>query len=138
MEEAVKKHPQTRFIWAHAGISRRVTVPSIVQVLRRMLKTYPNLWVDLSWVVFPMDVYPDGKLNEEWVALVEEFPDRFMIGTDSVGHFDEYEKTIFRYYVFFDALSQKTARLVAKENFLRILPHRIRKDLIDEPSNSVK
>ena len=85
-----------------------------------------------------MDVYPDGKLDKEWVALVEEFPDRFMIGTDSIGHFDEYEKTIFRYYVFFDALSQKTARLVARENFLRILPQRIRKNLIDEPSNSVK
>jgi len=96
MEEAVKKHPQTRFIWAHAGISRRMTVPSLVQVLRRMLKTYPNLWIDLSWVVYPMDVYPAGKLNKEWVALVEEFPDRFMIGTDSIGRFDEYEKTIFR------------------------------------------
>jgi len=138
MEEAVKKHPKTRFIWTHAGISRRIMVPSLVQVLRRMLKTYPNLWIDLSWVVYPMYVYPAGKLNKEWVDLVEEFPDRFMIGTDLTGRFDEYEKTIFRYYVFFDALSQKTARLVARENFLRILPHRARKKLIDEPSNSVK
>ncbi len=129
MEKAVKKHPKTRFIWAHAGVSRRVVVPTLVPVIRRMLKTYPNLWVDLSWVVYPNYVAPNGKPDKEWVALVEDFPDRFMIGTDLVGHFDNYTKTIRSYYVFLDALSSETAQLVANKNFLSILPLRVREKL---------
>ncbi len=129
IEKAVKEHPKTRFVWAHAGASRRVIVPTLVSVVRTMLKTYPNLWVDLSWVVYPNYVAPDGKPDKEWVALVEDFPDRFMIGTDLVGHFDDYAKTIRSYYVFLDALSPQTAQLVANENFLSILPLRVREKL---------
>jgi predicted TIM-barrel fold metal-dependent hydrolase len=127
MEEAVKRHPKTRIIWAHAGMSRRMSVPSLVPELRRMLTTYPNLWIDLSWVVYPDNIAPDGKPSKEWIDLVEGFPDKFMIGTDMIGHFDKYEKTITQYYVFLDALSEKTARLVARDNFLSILPHRKRR-----------
>lgn len=129
IEEAVKNHPKTRFNWAHAGISRRIVVPTLVQELRRMLKTYPNLWVDLSWVVYPMNVAPNGIPNEKWVALVEEFPDRFMLGTDKIGHYQDYDKAISQYYVFLDALSPRTARLVARENFLRFLPRRVREKI---------
>jgi len=134
MEEAVKNHPQTRFNWAHAGISRRIVVPTLVQELRRMLKTYPNLWIDLSWVVYSMDVAPSGIPTEEWVAIVEEFPDRFMLGTDKIGHYEDYDEAISKYYVFLDALSPKTARLVARENFLRILPQRVGERLIEDYS----
>ncbi len=134
MEEAVKNHPQTRFNWAQAGISRRIVIPTILKELRRMLKTYPNLWIDLSWVVYSMDVAPSGIPNEEWVAIVEEFPDRFMLGTDKVGHYEDYDEAISKYYIFLDALSPKTARLVATENFLRILPRRVGQSLIEDYS----
>jgi predicted TIM-barrel fold metal-dependent hydrolase len=133
LEAAVKSHSKTRFIWAHAGISRRVRVPTLIPELRRMLKTYSNLWIDLSWVVFPDDVAPGGKPNKAWVALVEEFPERFMIGTDLIGHFDSYEATITRYYVLLDALPKATARLVARENFLNILPQRVSRRLRNPP-----
>jgi len=129
MEEAIKKHPKTRFIWAHAGMSRRMSVPSLISVLRRMLKTYPNLSFDISWVVYPNEIAPDGKPKKEWIALVEEFPTKFMIGTDAIGHFSKYKKTISSYYVFLDALSPKTAKLVARDNFLNILPLRVRMNL---------
>ena len=129
MEAAVKNHPDTRFVWAHAGISRRIDVPSLVQDLRRMLTTYHNLWIDLSWVVYPMDIAPNNIPDKDWVALVEEFPNRFMIGTDSVGHFSDYHKNIMSYYVFLDALSPETAHLVARDNFLSILPKRVRDKL---------
>ncbi len=61
---------------------------------------------------------------------MEEFPDRFMLGTDKVGHFDDYDEAITKYYVFLDALSPKTARLVARENFLKFLPRRIGEELL--------
>jgi len=124
MENAVRRHPRTRFIWCHAGISRRVDVPTIVPVLRRLLSTYPNLTIDLSWVVYDSYLVRDGKPNSEWVALIEAFPTRFILGSDIVGHFGDYAPTIQRYYVLLDALPPATAKLVAHDNFIALLPRK--------------
>ncbi len=37
-----------------------------------------------------MDVAPSGIPTEEWVAIVKEFPDRFMLGTDKIEHYEDY------------------------------------------------
>jgi predicted TIM-barrel fold metal-dependent hydrolase len=126
MENALKRHPETRFIWSHAGISRRINIPTLTAELRRLLSTYENLWIDLSWVVFDDHVAPDRVPEKDWVALAEDFPARFMIGSDSLGHMDEHVATVQRYYTFLDALSEDTARRVARDNFLSILPERVR------------
>ena len=90
MENALSHHPKTRFIWNHAGVSRRIDVPALPNELRRMLAAYPNLYIDLSWVVFEDYVYrfdeqtEKSKLNRDWIRLVEAFPDRFMIGSEVV------------------------------------------------------
>lgn len=55
-----------------------------------------------------------------------------MLGTDEVGHFEDYDQTISKYYVFLDALAPKTARLVARENFLNILPQRVGERFIED------
>ncbi len=129
MEGALQKHPDTRFVWAHVGISRRVKIDDLLSEVRRLLKTYPNLWFDLSWVVYPQEVAPDGIVKQEWVELIEEFPDRFMIGTDKIGHFDTYVETIRSYDALLEKLTPDTARLVATENFLSVLPKRVREKL---------
>ena len=45
-----------------------------------MLARYRNLWADLSWRT---DHAPGGKLNPEWRPVLTEFPDRFLVGTDT-------------------------------------------------------
>ncbi len=134
MERTVKRHPKTRFIWCHAGISRRIEIPTITSELRRMLKTYHNLWIDLSWVVFEQELVPDGKPAKEWITLVEEFPDRFMIGTDKVARFEDLYKEVTKYYVFLDILTSRTSQLVARENFLRVLPRRVQEKVVFKTS----
>lgn len=124
IENAVKRHPKTRFIWCHAGISRRIDVPTIVPQIQRLLSTYPNLWIDLSWVVYDQYLVKDGKASADWVALIEKYPTRFMIGSDTVGHFDTYSPTLQRYYVLLDALKPNTAKLVAHDNFMSVLPRK--------------
>ena len=124
IENAVKRHPKTRFIWCHAGISRRIDVPTIVPQITRMLKTYPNLWIDLSWVVYDQYLVKDGKAAPDWVAMIEKYPTRFMIGSDIVGHFDAYSPTVQRYYILLDALKPDTARRVAHDNFMSVLPQK--------------
>jgi hypothetical protein len=122
VETAVKSHPKTRFVWCHAGISRRIDIPTLTQQIERMLKTYPNLWVDVSWVVYENDLLKNGTPNPQWVNLIEEFPDRFLIGTDKVGHFADYPSEVQKYYKFLDTLHPETARKLARENLLAVLP----------------
>jgi len=129
LENALKRHPKTRFIWCHAGISRRIDIPTLAKELRRLLSTYRNLWIDLSWVVLETHVAPGGEPDPEWVALIESFSDRFMIGTDAVGEFAGVPDQIHRYYRLLDALAPETANRVARGNFLGVLPQRVRTDL---------
>jgi hypothetical protein len=141
IEEAVRRHPKTRFVWCHAGISRRIDVPTLTHELRRLLTTYPNLSIDLSWVVFETYIYPynattkSSQLSQDWVTLIEAFPSRFLIGTDQVGHFGNYSDTIQRYYVLLDALKPDTARKVGRDNFLAELPKNVRTALLARQEN---
>lgn len=124
MEQAVKRNPKTKFVWCHAGISRRIDVPTLTRELGRLLSTYRNLSIDLSWVVFDTYILKDNKPLDEWVSLLEAFPNRFMIGSDIVGHFANYAPTVQHYYTLLDALKPETARKVGKENFLAVLPRK--------------
>jgi hypothetical protein len=123
VEEAFRTHPNTRFVWCHAGISRRIDIPTLPQVLGDLLGKYPNLHIDVSWVVYQTYLLtPDGKPSEPWVKLVEAYPDRFIIGSDIVGHFAAYPHEVLRYYTFLDALKPDTAQKLARGNLLAVLP----------------
>ena len=87
-----------------------------------MLKSYTNLAIDISWVVYDDVIAPGGKVSPEWVSLIEEFPTRFLIGSDKVGKFDNYASEIVKYDALLDLLKPETARRVARENFLALLP----------------
>lgn len=122
METAVKRNPKTKFVWCHAGVSRRVDVPTLTKEIRRMLSSYRNLKIDLSWVVYDTYLMKDNRAADDWISLIEAYPDRFMVGSDIVGHFATYAPTMQRYYVLLDALKPETAKRVAKDNFLSVLP----------------
>jgi predicted TIM-barrel fold metal-dependent hydrolase len=127
VEHMLTKHPKTRFIWCHAGISRRIVIPNLVAVLERVLRKHQNLWIDLSWVVFENYVAPGGKVDLSWVDLIKKYPSRFMIGTDVVGHFEKYVPEVQKYYVLLKELPPEIALRVGRTNFLDILPQRINK-----------
>ncbi|MGA8100491.1 MAG: amidohydrolase family protein [Candidatus Cybelea sp.] len=120
--EALRKHPQTKFVWCHAGVSRRLVVPTHVHELRRLLTAHKKLYVDLSWVVYDDHLVLNGQPRGDWLELVEQFPDRFMIGSDVIASTTSYVSTMTRYYVILDALKPETAKRVARTNFLDILP----------------
>eukprot|EP00659_Diplonema_papillatum_P017897 gene17897-27563_t len=128
MEEPLRNHPHTRFIWAHAGSSMEIhrhqtQMDFLLPTLARMLEAYPNLYVDLSWsVLTPYLLDEAGKARPEWVKLVERFPDRFMLGSDVVGRFNKLGKEMRSFDPFLDALPEDVARKVARDNFLAILP----------------
>ena len=93
------------------------------ETLTRMLDAYPNLYIDLSWSVLqPYLLDEKGVPRAEWLALVQRFPERFMLGSDVVGRFNKLGKEMRRFDPFLDALPEDVAQKVARDNFLAILP----------------
>lgn len=72
-----------RIVWAHSGwddIGFRT-----VSLMRRLLRDHPNLYMDIKLRSgnrpnAPLDA--GGRLDAGWLALLKEFPDRFVIGVD--------------------------------------------------------
>ena len=128
IEEPLRNHPHTRFIWAHAGSSMEIhrhqtQMDFLLPVLTRLLEDYPNLYVDLSWSVLEPYLLDDqGVPRKEWVALVEQYPERFMLGADVVGRFGSLGEQMHGFKPFLDALPEAVAHKVARENFLAVLP----------------
>jgi hypothetical protein len=73
IERQFKQDPNARILWAHSGFD----APDKV---RDMLRQYKNLWCDLA---FRSDHAVNGKVDPAWRAVFMEFPDRFMVGTDT-------------------------------------------------------
>lgn len=73
IERLFKQDPEARILWAHSGFERP---EKVVEVLRR----HKNLYCDLA---FRGDQASGGKVTAEWRAAFLEFPDRFMVGTDT-------------------------------------------------------
>ena len=128
IEEPLRNHPHTRFIWAHAGSSMEIhrhqtQMDFLLPTLQRLLETYPNLYIDLSWSVLqPYLLDEQGRPNRDWLALVERFPERFMLGSDVVGRFGSLGEQLHGFDGFLDALPEPVARKVARDNFLAVLP----------------
>ena len=122
--EVIEKHPDTTFIWAHCGVSRRVEHPKYYEMVHGLLNMYNNLHVDISWVVYDNTICDQEILKEkgtyepktEWLDLIEEYQDRIMVGSDLCGHFDIHGKTMSRYNSLFEELSQEAAVKVANGN----------------------
>jgi hypothetical protein len=91
-------------------------------ILRRLLHQYANLSIDLSWVIFEQEIAPGGTLDRRWVNLIEDYPGRFVIGSDTGDFSAQYAAIVQRTYVLLDALRPETARKVAHDNFLALLP----------------
>ncbi|MHA1382727.1 MAG: amidohydrolase family protein [Candidatus Helarchaeota archaeon] len=111
LEEVLRDFPRTRFILAHCGISRRLNVPFYYQMIERLLDQYPLLTVDYSWIIYDVCICPNGKPQEDWIHLTENFYDRICLGSDLVTKFEKLGPELQRYDVFLDELSQK-----AREN----------------------
>lgn len=130
LETALSKHPQTRFLWAHAGTSAELhraqgKLGFLRETLADLLARHDNLWIDLSWSVLePYILDTDGKPRATWIALIEAYPDRFVIGSDLVGHFDRIGTKLSEFDVLLDALPPDTARKLAHANLLALLPER--------------
>jgi predicted TIM-barrel fold metal-dependent hydrolase len=73
IERQFKQDPNARILWAHSGFDAPEKV-------REMLRRHKNLWCDLA---FRSDHASNGRVDAGWRAAFMEFPDRFMVGSDT-------------------------------------------------------
>lgn len=83
-ERLLAHNPKARIVLAHCGWD--VTGQWTTQLSRRLLAEHPNLYMSIkisqSGAPEHSPLLPQG-VKDDWLALLREFPDRFVIGSDS-------------------------------------------------------
>ncbi len=82
-ERLLAHNRKTKILWAHAGADPvGYFTPRLV---RELLDRHSNLALSIRPTApFPGSmVHPKGAINDDWIAVLRDFPDRFVIGSDS-------------------------------------------------------
>ncbi len=84
LERLLAHNRKTKIVWAHAGSDPLgYFTPKLV---RELIERHPNLALSIR-PTSPRPgsmVYSTGDVNEDWVAVLRDFPDRFVIGSDTM------------------------------------------------------
>lgn len=112
---------KVHLVWAHTGIGG-----TPVERVRELLKAYPLLMGELSYRPGLTCAAPSGRpgpvLCPQWRALVLEFPDRFLVGSDTWVNqrWQYYGETMAEYRAWLGDLPVDVARKVAWGNGARL------------------
>lgn len=73
IERIFRQDPDARVLWAHSGFDRP-------QAVRELLRRHPRLYADLA---YRSEMGSSGRVDADWLEAFNEFPDRFVVGTDT-------------------------------------------------------
>ena len=119
LEQALTEHPDTLFIFAHINAFK--SPRSIADLMRK----HSNLYIDFFAGFTLYDNESENTL-EDFAAIAREFPNRFMLSTDSGSGIESEAAAAEAMYRFIDLLSdQELARKVAFENYDTILSNQL-------------
>ncbi len=121
----LSRHPDANIIWAHTGLGRVVRpVEEHLDLIREILSDpeLGHVYFDISWDEVAKYVVATPRATELTAALLEEYPDRFLMGTDNVAlSKPEAAFAVFEQYrPLWESLSPETSEKVRKGNFARL------------------
>jgi predicted TIM-barrel fold metal-dependent hydrolase len=82
-ERLLEHDPRAKILWAHAGSDN--TGYRTPELCRRLLTAHANLYMEIKMDPASPGKNPpmeSGRIKPEWLKLFEDFPDRFVIGSD--------------------------------------------------------
>jgi len=137
MKDLLRRHPGTTVIWAHVGMGRVVhPVQSSggesaaersgnqVGIVKAMLgdPSLKHLYFDISWDEVAKYVVTTPESTRLAADVVNEFPDRFLFGTDEVAPADQatYLRVYYRYDPLWKLLTPEAREKVRKGNYERL------------------
>ncbi|MEW5725211.1 MAG: amidohydrolase family protein [Thermodesulfobacteriota bacterium] len=127
LERLLEHNRRAVIIWSHLGWDN--TGQRSVELTRVLLKKHPNLYMNFKLrregpqVNSPLN--PDLTIKSEWLELIREFPDRFLLGSDAKyiraaqrhgGKTNDVKETM----VLLETLPQDLAAKIGYENARRI------------------
>ena len=116
-ERLLDHNRRARIVWVHAGWD--LTGERTVALMRTLLEKHPNLYMsvksDNAGTPATAPFLPGGGLKPGWLAMLEAFPDRFVVGSDQFYDDPQIVRT-YRARAFVDALPAEIARRIAYEN----------------------
>jgi predicted TIM-barrel fold metal-dependent hydrolase len=125
LSDLFKRHPNTSIIWAHCGLGRIVRpVQDQAAMIDRALSNpeLNHVNIDISWTEVAKYMTSSPEVIERCAALLNNHPDRFLMGTDEVAPQDQasYLKIMDMYKPLLDKLTPETKEKVLKSNYERL------------------
>jgi predicted TIM-barrel fold metal-dependent hydrolase len=120
-----KRHPKTSIIWAHCGIGRIVRPVADQNAMIERGLSNPELNhvnIDLSWTEVAKYATASPEALERTAAMINKFPDRFLMGTDEVAPADQksYLKIMDMYAPMLAKLTPEAKEKLLKGNYERL------------------
>lgn len=114
IEALIQMQPQVVVIWAHCGFDYPASG------VRQLFEKYATAYCELSLHEELTD--EDDNLTPEWKALLEEHPDRFMVGIDTYKNSRWGDLAVHANHVqeWLGQLSPQAAQLIANGNVSRL------------------
>lgn len=122
-ERLLSHNRNAKIVWVHMGWDN--TGQMSLSLLRRLLQVHSNLYMSLKYSDNgpskagnrPVD---NGQLKPDWIALVREFPDRFVLGADQFygipGKTKPFPQSDHGSVIILKGLSEELVRKIAYEN----------------------
>ncbi|MBK6731904.1 MAG: amidohydrolase family protein [Bacteroidetes bacterium] len=136
MKELFRRNPNTTIIWAHVGLGRIVYPAGYgssnnperstkhLDIVEEILKdpAFKNVYFDISWDEVAKYIVSSPQAIKNTAEVMEEFPDRFLFGTDVVAPptQDFYLGVYNMYQPLWDMLSKNTKEKLLLSNYERI------------------
>jgi len=136
--ELARRHPDVILIWAHIGLGRVIFPPRMERdrdlnaertpyylvLLENGLRdpSVNHVHFDISWDELAKFVVATPEVTAEMARSLNQYPDRFLFGTDVVAPRDEdhYLGVYRMYQPLWEALTPEARNLVLKGNYERI------------------
>ena len=124
-ERLLAHNPRAKIVWAHAGWDN--TGYRTPELCRRLLRAHPNLYMEIKvdpgavGKNSPLANGGSGPIKPAWLRLFQDFPDRFVIGSDQ--HYPLPPKGPQRWQsavLLLNQLSPDLQRKIGMENAIRI------------------
>lgn len=137
MKDLLRRHPKTTIIWAHVGLGRVVQPvqdaasagitersPGQIRIVKAILTdpTLSHIYFDISWDEVAKYVVATPETVQRTANLLNQFPDRFLFGTDNVApkdaqsHFNVYEM----YAPLWQKLTPEASEKIRKSNYVQL------------------
>jgi len=137
MAKLLRRHPDATVIWAHTGLGRIIRPrtsspiagpaersPNHLDYLRMALEDpeLDHVHFDISWDEVAKYVVKTDARADAMAELINEYPDRFLFGTDAVAPADReaYLAVYYQYQPLWDRLLPGARQLVTKGNYERL------------------